>query len=98
MSTYLVLGHLTEQGVRDARNIIRRIYEARGLVESVSGVKVRELFLVTGPYDYAAIVEAPDEAGISKALLSLGVRGNVRTQSYRAVGRDEVGGIIDGLV
>jgi uncharacterized protein with GYD domain len=55
---------------------------------------VKEVYWTIGQYDIATIVEAPDDASLSTFLLSVGVLGNVRTQSLRAFGPDEMGRIL----
>jgi uncharacterized protein with GYD domain len=96
MPTYISLVNLTDQGVRDAKNIKRRVDETYKLFESF-GVRFRDLYLVTGAYDYIAVVEAPDDKTAAKAVLSLGSRGNVRTQTLRAFTSDEIEGIVNDL-
>jgi uncharacterized protein with GYD domain len=47
-----------------------------------------------GQYDIATIVEAPDDSSLTAFLLSVGALGNVRTQSLRAFGADEMSRIL----
>ena len=96
MTTYISLVSLTEQGVRDAKNIVSRIEDTRRLFDSL-GVKLKDLYLVTGVYDYVAVVEAPDDESVARAVLSLVSKGNVRTQTVRAFTPDEVERIVGGI-
>jgi uncharacterized protein with GYD domain len=45
------------------------------------GVKMRELIFTMGRYDLVGICEAPDSEAISKALLSWGSQGLLRTET-----------------
>jgi hypothetical protein len=45
------------------------------------GAKLSQLYLTMGRYDYVAIIEAPDEATVTKAALALGSLGNIRTDA-----------------
>jgi len=96
MPTYISLVNLTEQGVQQGKAISRRIEDTRKLFESM-GCKLKELYLVTGRYDYVAIAEAPDDEAAAAAVLSLVSRGNVRTQTFRAFTPDEVERIVANI-
>jgi uncharacterized protein with GYD domain len=52
---------------------------------------------VCGRYDAIVISEAPDDAIVAKASLSLGIRGNVRTETFRAFNEGEFRKIITEL-
>ena len=93
MPTYISLVNLTDQGAQQSKSISRRIDDTRKLFESF-GCKLKELYLVTGVYDYIAIAEAPDDETAAKAVLSLVSRGNVRTQTLRAFTPAEVERIV----
>jgi len=96
MPTYICLANLTEQGVKNAKDIPSRIEETRKLFSSV-GAKLKEVYLVTGQYDYVVIAEAPDDETAARAALSLAAKGNVRTQTLRAFTPEDLGRIIGGL-
>jgi len=96
MPTYISLATLTEQGVKDPKEIPNRIEGTRKLFESM-GAKLKEVYLVTGQYDYVVIAEAPDDETAAKAVLSLVSRGNVRTQTFRAFTPEEITRIAGGI-
>jgi uncharacterized protein with GYD domain len=96
MPTYISLANLTSQGVKDAKSITSRIEDTRKLFESL-GAKLKEVYLVTGQYDYVVIAEAPDDETAARAVLSLVSKGNVRTQTFRAFTAKEMAGIIGGI-
>jgi uncharacterized protein with GYD domain len=93
MPTYVSLATLTEQGVKNAKDIASRIEETRKLFDSM-GAKLKEVYLVTGQYDYVVVAEAPDDETAAAAVLSLAAKGNVRTQTCRAFGMDEIKRVI----
>ena len=59
------------------------IKESAGVFESF-GVKITKMVFTMGRYDVVAIVEALDEEAISKAALSWGSRGLLRTETLTA--------------
>jgi uncharacterized protein with GYD domain len=89
MPTYISLASLTEQGVKDPKSIPGRIEDTRKLFESM-GAKLKEVYLVTGQYDYVVIAEAPNDVTAAAAVLSLVSKGNVRTQTFRAFSTAEI--------
>ncbi|UCH36214.1 MAG: GYD domain-containing protein [Armatimonadota bacterium] len=96
MPTYISLVNITEQGVQDAKSISRRVEQTRQLFEGF-GVTLKELYLVTGQYDYVAIADAPDDETAAAAILSLASRGNVRTQTFRAFDAEETARIVSKI-
>jgi len=56
-----------------------------------------QLYWTLGHYDLVAIVEAPDDKAATAFALAVGAAGNVRTQTLRAFGREEMNGILGKL-
>lgn len=96
MATYIVLGQFTDQGVRHVKDTTKRAESFKQMARKV-GVTVKEVYWILGPYDVVTIVEAPDDASVSALLLSAGVLGNVRTQSFRAYSAEEMGPILSKM-
>ena len=96
MPTYISLVNLTSQAAKDPKGITSRVADAHKLFESF-GAKLKEVYLVTGQYDYVAIAEAPDDETAAAAVLSLVARGNVRTQTLRAFTPAEVERIVSRI-
>ena len=88
MSTYVVLGNWTDQGIRNIRESLKREEALRKLCEKVGG-RVKDLYRTMGRYDFVAIVDAPDDIAVSAFLFSLGSGGNSRTETLRALTRQE---------
>jgi uncharacterized protein with GYD domain len=62
------------------KNLPEGIEEAKKVFKSY-GVKIKELVFTMGRYDVVAIGEAPNEEAITKALLSWGSQGLLRTET-----------------
>jgi uncharacterized protein with GYD domain len=53
--------------------------------------------MVTGQYDMVAIVDAPDDVTLAKAILSSASHGSITTQTCRAFTEQEYRQIVGGL-
>ncbi len=53
------------------------------------GVIVLDQYVVLGNFDFLTIVEAADEAMVSKAVVEILSRGSVRTATYKAIPVDD---------
>jgi uncharacterized protein with GYD domain len=93
MATYIVLGQFTDQGIRNVKDTPKRAETVKTMAAKF-GAKVKDLYWTLGAYDVVTIVDAPDDASLTSFLLSIGTLGNVRTQSLRAFGAEEMKGII----
>ncbi|MDP2947923.1 MAG: GYD domain-containing protein [Chloroflexota bacterium] len=96
MPTYVSLVRFTDQGMRNVKDVPKRIGSAEKLFEQV-GARLSQLYLTMGRYDYVAIIDAPDDETATKAALALSSLGNVRTETLRAYARAEIDKIIGGL-
>ncbi len=88
MPHYILLSNLTDEGWKTIRENPERIKEVNKELETL-GVKVISQYAVLGPYDFASIVEAPDNKTIGKVSIELGSRGTVKIMSMAAVPIDE---------
>lgn len=80
MPIYVVLGNWTQKRMDTIKNLPDSIEESGKVFESF-GVKIVKLVFTLGRYDVIGIFEAPDEDAITKALLSWGSRGLLRTET-----------------
>ncbi len=86
MAYYLMLTKLTEQGRRTIRDNPDRIKEVNREIEGMaSNAKVTAQWFLLGPYDFASIVEAPDNWNMSRIAMELGARGTVETLTMPAL-------------
>jgi uncharacterized protein with GYD domain len=92
--TYILLGHFTDQGIRNVKDTTKRVEAVRAMAKKLK-VTVKEAYWTLGQYDVVTILEAPDEAAVTALGLSIGALGNVRTQTLRAFTADEIGPILN---
>lgn len=76
----MVLGNFTQKRMDTIKDLPEGLKESREVFGSF-GVKARELIFTLGRYDVVGIFEAPNEEAITKALLSWGRRGLLRTET-----------------
>ena len=96
MPRYVALLNWTDQGVRTAKDTVRRYEEAREALDSM-GVRLETTVWTMGRYDIVAFVDAPDDERLSAALLRLAGAGNLRTETMRAFTAEEMGRIVQNL-
>src|SRR5438270_9901766 len=83
MATFITTMHFTEQGIKAVRDTCDRAAAFKATAKKM-GVKVTGLYWTLGAFDGVIILEAPDEARATAALLHLESLGNMRTQTARA--------------
>ena len=96
MPTYIALLKWTPQGLQNVKQSPSRLDAARKAFQSV-GVTMKSFFMVTGRYDMVAVVEAPDDAALAKALLATTSMGSITSETCRAFTEDEYRQIVAGL-
>jgi uncharacterized protein with GYD domain len=96
MPTYVVLSRYTQEGVNAMKASLERI---RANIErgKAAGIDIKAHYLTLGEYDAVTIIEAPDDATMTAAVIGLGQQGFVRTTTMRAFGLDELPGILAKL-
>ncbi len=88
MAVYIMLSTLSESG----RKVLR---ERPGWIKKVNadvkrmGARVVAQYAVLGPYDFVSVIEAPDNATISRVSLELGARGGAAGMTMAAIPLDE---------
>jgi uncharacterized protein with GYD domain len=93
MSTYIVLAHFTDQGIRGVKDTPERADAFAAMVKKAGG-NVKQLYWTLGSYDIVTIVEAPDVETITAVGLSAGKLGNVRTETLHAFDKAEMAKIL----
>ena len=91
---YVILMNFTEQGVRTVKDTVKRAKAFRAMAEKEFKTEVKDLFWTLGAYDVMALVDAPDEQTVTALALSLAAKGNVKTQTLRAIDEKEMSGIL----
>ena len=85
-----MLTTLGPDGWATVRENPERIRQVTAEVEAM-GLRVVAQYALMGQWDFLNIIEAPDEATLAKAAISLAARGTMRTMTLQAV-------LIDDLV
>jgi uncharacterized protein with GYD domain len=97
MPTYIVLSKWTAQGLQNIKQSPSRLDAARKAYKAV-GINMREFYMVMGQYDMVAIVDAPDDIALAKAILSSSSsQGSFTSETCLAFTEDEYRQVIGGL-
>lgn len=89
MPTYVMLTTLGPDGWATVREHPERIREVTQEVEKM-GLKVVAQYALLGQWDFLNVIEAPDEASLARAAISLAARGTMRTMTLQAVGLEDL--------
>lgn len=89
MPTYVMLTTLGPDGWATVREHPERIREVTQEVEKM-GLKVVAQYALLGQWDFLNVIEAPDEASLARAAISLAARGTMRTMTLQAVGMEDL--------
>ena len=93
MATYLTLIKFTEHGSKDIKDTCKRAEEFKTHAKK-HGIELKVQYWCMGAYDGFLVFEAPDDETATSAILSLGSRQSVTTQTLRAFGAAEMSRII----
>ncbi len=96
MPTFIMLANFTDQGVRTAKDTTKRSEKFKEIAKQ-NGATVKDTYWTLGQYDVVAIIEAPDVTSITALGLSLGMGGNVRTQTLPAFTADDMNKVLAKL-
>jgi uncharacterized protein with GYD domain len=96
MPTYMIKSKWTQQGLQNIKQSADRLDAGRKAYEA-AGMKMTHFFMTTGPHDMVAIVEAPDDITVAKAVLATNALGSLTTETCRAFTEEEYRQIIGGL-
>jgi uncharacterized protein with GYD domain len=88
MPTFIMMTHLTSDGVKTLKDNPSRVQEVNKEVEQL-GVKVVNQWATLGQYDFVSVVEAPDEKTMAKVSVELGSRGTTTHETLTAIPADE---------
>ena len=88
MSTFLMLSTIGPDGMATLREHPGRLREVNAEVEAM-GARVVAQWALLGDYDFATVLEAPDEQTIVRVAVTLGARGTLKTRTLMAVPVDE---------
>jgi len=89
MARYVMLLNWTDQGVRNAKETVKRAAAARKAFEK-AGAKLHEIYWTLGAHDLVLITEAADDGTMASLGIQLGTLGNVRSSILRAFDEGEM--------
>lgn len=96
MPTYVSLLRWTNKGIENVKDSPARLDGARKVFQT-AGATLREFFMVTGQYDMIIIADAPDDAVMARAILTVASKGAVQSETLRAFTENEYRTILSGL-
>jgi len=88
MAIYLMLTKLTEKGRDTLEDRPERIKEVNKEVEAL-GAKVISQYALLGGYDFANIIEAPDNEIVARVAAKLCARGTLESTTFAAIDIDK---------
>ena len=88
MARYIIVSNLTDDGAKTLKKNPGRVKEVNAELKDM-GVNVLDQYAVLGNFDFLTIVEADDEATVSKAIVEILSRGSIKTATYKALPIDE---------
>jgi uncharacterized protein with GYD domain len=96
MPTYIFLYKLTDQGIKNIKEMPQRMEKAIEASEAVGG-KVLGVYSVLGEYDLVSIAEFPNDETVLSLALAFGSQGNVRSTTLKAVTKETFVEIVEKL-
>ena len=96
MPTYITLVSWTQKGIENVKESPNRLDAAKKMFQAMGG-ELQQFYLVLGQYDMVVVNEFPDDESATRAGLTLGSAGSVRTETCRAFTEDEYRKIIGSL-
>jgi uncharacterized protein with GYD domain len=96
MPHFVVLGNFTDKRIETIKNLPADLKEATEIFKSF-GAQMKSLVFTMGRYDVVGIFEAPDAEAMTKALLSWGSQGLLRTETLAGFTGEEMGKLLQGI-
>lgn len=88
MARFVILGNWTEQGIKNVKETTRRARTAQEAAAKQGGKL--DVWWTMGRYDIVAVLDVPNTEAALGFLVSLGMQGNVRTETLQAWSASEV--------
>ena len=96
MNTYISLITYTQTGVENMKESPVRLDAAKELFKSL-GAELKTFYLAMGRYDAVVISEALDDETATKAAITIGSAGAIRTETFRVFTENEYRKLITEL-
>jgi uncharacterized protein with GYD domain len=92
VAKFVILGNWTEQGIKSVKETTRRAKAAQEMAAKQGGKL--DVWWTMGRYDIVAVAEMPNAEAALGFLVSLGMQGNIRTETLQAWSASEVDGVL----
>jgi uncharacterized protein with GYD domain len=96
MPHFAVLGNFTQKRIETIKALPKNLKEAINVFKSY-GVKMNAFVFTMGRYDFVGICEAPNPEAMTKALLSWGSKGLLRTETLTGFTGEEMSELVKGI-
>ena len=96
MPHFVILGNFTQKRIETIKALPENLKEATNVFKSY-GVTMKAFVFTMGRYDLVAICEAPNAETITKALLSWGSKGLLRTETLTGFTGEEMSELLKGI-
>jgi uncharacterized protein with GYD domain len=96
MPAYVILVNFTDQGIKNAKDTVKRAKAVEQALGSVGGRKIG-IWWTMGQYDMVFLAEGPDDETAMRVLLGTAMQGKVRTTTLKAFSEEEMASIVAGL-
>lgn len=93
MPNFVILGNFTQKRMETIKALPENLKEAIDVFKSY-GVKMNAFVFTMGRYDFVGICEAPNAEAITKALLSWGSEGLLRTETLTGFTGEEMSKLV----
>jgi len=96
MARFISLISLTQHGEEEVKNTVDRANAFRAEAEKM-GAEVQHVYWTLGNYDGVLVFDAPDDQTATTLMISLGSKGNVRTQTLVAYDSGQIESILSRI-
>jgi len=88
VAKFVILGNWTEQGIKNVKETTKRARAAQEAAAKQGGKL--DVWWTMGRYDIVAVLDAPNTEAALGFLVSLGMQGNIRTETLQAWSASDV--------
>jgi len=96
MANYVVLAHLTDQGIRAIKDTAKRAKAFRNAAKEM-GANIKDIYWMLGQYDVILTLDAPDDETIASLMMKVGSLGNLKCQTARAFDETEIDALLSRM-
>ncbi len=84
MAKYIIISTLTDEGAKTLKKNPERVKGVNSELKEM-GINVLEQYIILGNFDFLNLVEADDDATVTKGVVELLSRGSIKTTTYRVI-------------